>query len=210
MNWGALVLVLVGSYATAKLVSMARREESYKYAGLAAAGILFVITQLGVLVQSTTADSITALSLISEWGHILSLAFVLSALAIFIRDSKPVFAQFPLIYTALPVLIVLSYFMVIDTYALKNWLVSIYQGGAIVVGILMYSVYWYRKEIYVIVFAGTILLLIAYVLYWFVPPVGTNYPWIWQLVLSAGILTLVTGYENVLRITRSEKRATLE
>lgn len=210
MDWGSLLLALAAVYATVKLSLIARGEQNIKFLGLALASGLFMMSVFSLFVQSATSTSISAFLVISEWGHILSLAFILSALAVFIRESKPVFAQFPLVYTALPVLIVISYYVVIDTYALKTWLISIYQGGAIVVGLLMYSVYTYRRGIYRWVLLGTVLMLLSYLLYWFIPGISSEYAWIWQIVLAAGVFTVIYGYEQVLKVKQGERRATLE
>lgn len=198
MDWATFVFIFVGGYVALKLIGLAESRGRIKYLGLTIAAVLFFIMQATAFISGfVDSASVTNISnFIFEWGHITCLAFVLSALAIFIRESKPVFAQFPMLYTALPLMIVVSYILVKDTYALKNWLIAIYQGGAITVALLMYSVYTYRRNQYAIILAGVILLLFSYLLYWYVPNVQTAYNWIWQLLLAAGMVTTVLGYEN--------------
>lgn len=196
MSWSAVMLLIVGLFAGFKCLGFSKGRENLKFLGLTVAAFLFALTQFSIWLDSVVDGSNTFYaSQIVEWGHILLLSFVLSSLAIFIRQSKPVFAQFPLIYAGLPFLIVISYFLVKDTYALKEWLISIYQGGAILVGLLMYSVYSYRDQRHWVILAGMVLFTGVYVVYWYVPEVQQFNEWIWKSLLAVSIITLVYGYE---------------
>ncbi len=198
MDWATLVLIFVGGYVAVKLIGLAESRGRIKFLGLTIAAVLFFAMQTAAFINSfADSASVTNISnFIFEWGHITCLAFVLSALAVFIRESKPVFAQFPMLYTAFPLLIVISYILVKDTYALKNWLIMIYQGGAITVALLMYSVYTSRRNQYAVILAGVVIFLFSYLLYWYVPDVQTSYNWSWQLLLAAGMSTTLWGYEK--------------
>lgn len=199
MQWDAFLLGSIGLYATVKLFLLYRILDRFKFLCLAIASSFFVIIQVGIIVNGLVSASHLSVytSAVVEWGHILCLAFILSALTVFIRESKPVFAQFPMLYSALPLLIVLSHVLVTDTYAIKQWLISIYQGGAILVALLMYSVYSYRKDKYVPILGGTGLFLITFVLFWYVPGMKESYEWLWKLLLGLSMLTYVYGLESV-------------
>lgn len=199
MQWLALVLVLIGGYATVKLINFSREGNRLKFLGLTIASVIFSIIFLANAAAGFTNNS--DLKFISdtldEWGHVLSLAFILSSLAIFIRESKPVFAQFPLPYTALPLLIVISYVLVQDTYAIKEWLLFIYQGGAILVALLMYSVYTYRDNDYAYIMSGIILFGVCYTLFWYLPVIHESNPWLWQVLLGISIILTIFGYDRI-------------
>lgn len=186
-------------YATVKLYLLFRSQNRLKFLGLTIAGFFFAAIQVVTVVNGFMAtQNFSAYSLLLvEWGHILCLSFILSALAVFIRESKPVFAQFPMVYSALPLLIVVSYILVTDTYAIKQWLISIYQGGAILVAVLMYSVYSYRKKEYVPVLGGVSLFFITFILFWYIPGVKESYGWIWKLMLGLSVLAFIHGLESV-------------
>lgn len=179
--------------------------------GLSIAALVLAITQLSLVIDGLLG--IYNLTLYSgifiEWGHIIALSFVLSSLSIFIRQSKPVFAQFPLVYTALPLLIVFSYFLVQNTYALKEWLLSIYQGGAILVAMLMYGIYSYREERYKYILVGIIFFLITFILFWYIPGIRENYAWIWKCILGLSLITTLYGYEHA-QVEHDNKRASLQ
>jgi len=198
MVWATFLLALASAYVAAKLIGLTNNRARLKFLGLTIATSILTIIQLGLLinnfVENTTVEIVT--QFIQEWGHVVSLAFVLSSLAVFIRESKPVFAQLPLLYTAFPLLIVISYILVHDTYALKRWLIAIYQGGAILVSLLMYSVYTYRRKEYTMVLLGVVLFLLSYGLFWYVPGISSAYQWIWKLLVGTAMVVTVLGYEQ--------------
>lgn len=198
MIWATLFLFFVSGYVAAKLFRLTNKRGRLKYLGLTIASVIVAVMQASILMDSLTADPgiTTATQFIVEWGHVISLAFVLSSLAIFIRESKPVFAQFPMIYTALPLLIVISYLLVQNTFALKTWLLIIYQGGAIIVALLMYAVYTYRRKEYVFILGGAVIFLITYIIYWSLPVIQESYSWGWKLLVGAAMLLSISGYEQ--------------
>ncbi|MGK7370095.1 MAG: hypothetical protein ACNS64_07750 [Candidatus Halalkalibacterium sp. M3_1C_030] len=201
MEWDALLLSLIAFYCGFKCYSYTEGSDSLKFLGISIAAFVFAMTQFSVVLDGwLDAFGLTLYSGIAvEWGHIISLAFVLSALAVFIRQSKPVFAQFPLVYAALPLFIVLSYVLVANTYALKDWLLSIYQAGAILVALLMYSVYTYREQRYIYILGGIILFLITFLLYWYVPGISDNTSWLWKTFLGLSFLLTLYGYEYAMK-----------
>lgn len=198
MPWATFLLIVVSGYVAIKLVGLTNKRGRLKFLGLTIAASIFTIMQLSIFLDVLVKDPgfTSAVELIVEWGHVTCLAFILSSLAIFIRESKPVFAQFPLLYTGLPLLIVISYILVKDTYALKTWLIAIYQGGAITVSLLMYSVYTYRRNEYATILSGISVFLICYLLFWYVPGIKESYAWIWKILVGAGMVVTVLGYEQ--------------
>lgn len=198
MVWATVLLMIISGYVAAKFFVLTNKRGRLKFLGLTVASVIFTVMQFSVLLNHLMVDpNVTVASeFILEWGHITSLAFILSSLAIFIRESKPVFAQFPMIYTALPLLIVISYLLVQDTYAIKTWLLIIYQGGAITVALLMYSIYTYRRPKYAFILAGVIIFLISYILFWSISEVQDSYQWIWKLLVGAAMIISILGYEQ--------------
>ncbi|NIT56678.1 MAG: hypothetical protein GWN00_10725 [Aliifodinibius sp.] len=198
MIWATLLLIFISGYVAAKFFTLTNKRGRLKFLGLTVASIIFTIMQLSVLMDylMTGPNVTTAAEFIVEWGHVTSLAFVLSSLAIFIRESKPVFAQFPMIYTALPLLIIISYLLVQDTYAIKTWLLAIYQGGAITIALLMYAVYTYRRTEYALILCGVIVFLICYILFWTISEIQDSYQWIWKLLVGVAMITSILGYEQ--------------
>lgn len=195
MSWPSLLLFVTGIYATVKLYRLSRLSGRYKFWGLLGGAFLFTVVEGAMLMGPLIPEAV--LSGILEWGQVAILTLILCALALFVRESKPVFARFPLVYTMLPLLVLLSYYLVRDTYVLKEWLLSIYQGGALMVAALMYLVYGFRREGYGPVLTAVGLFGLTFAGYWFVPGVAGDYSWSWKIVLAASIVTLIWGYEQL-------------
>lgn len=198
MPWADYLLTLTGGYAAYELIKFARGRGRLKFLGLTIAACIFTFMQFTVVLGGIfdTGGINTVVSFIMEWGHLICLAFILSSLAVFIRESKPVFAQFPLVYTALPLCIIISYFFVLDSIILREWLFFLYQGGALLVALMMYGVYTYRVDKYIFILAGVVLFFLCYILYWSIPELRKSMTWIWKLVMAAGILTSIFGYKR--------------
>lgn len=195
MYWLTTSLFIIAIFAAWKCYRLGRENGRLKFAGFALAAGLFALTQLALLFEGVLSSAVV--SLVVEWGHVLCLAVVLSALAVFVRESKPDFARYPLLYTGLPLFIVISHFLISDTYALKTWLLSMYQGGAVAVALLMYSVYTWRSDIYRRVLGATVLFTLTWITFWFLPLPEPLLAWIWQILLGASILTFVIALEQV-------------
>lgn len=195
--WVDILLIFIGLYASFELIKFARGRGRLKFLGLTVAAGIFAFLEFIVVLDSLfTSSTFAAIaSFIIEWGHLFCLAFVLSSLAIFIRESKPVFAQFPITYTAFPLFIVISYFFVLDNIVLKEWLFFFYQAGALVVALMMYGVYTYRLNKYIYILAGVILFLISFITYWSFSGDAVLYASSWKYFISIAILTTVFGYK---------------
>ncbi|MBK98120.1 MAG: hypothetical protein CL672_04920 [Balneola sp.] len=74
------------------------------------------------------------------WGNFVSISLVLSALFVIIRDSKPVFARFPIYLTMLPLSGIIFFATIPTSYAIKDILELIMQAGAVLVALLLFCV----------------------------------------------------------------------
>ena len=193
MQWGFLLLALVGCFATVVSLRIHKKTRRLKFLGLFWAALLFVAVSVAIILQPIISNNFISflLAQLSEWGHIYSLALILSSLLLFVRESKPEFSRFPVSYVIFPILIVFSYLLVYNTVVLKKWLISIYQGGAVVVSMLIYGIYSYREQIYQRTFVGSVLLFFSYLAFYLLPD---SYKIIWQLFLVAGIAIVFAGY----------------
>ena len=77
---------------------------------------------------------------VETWGNFVSISLVLSALFVIIRDSKPMFARFPIYLTLLPLSGIIFFAVIPTSYAIKDILEIIMQAGAIVVALLIFGV----------------------------------------------------------------------
>ncbi|MDZ7693752.1 MAG: hypothetical protein U5K69_21975 [Balneolaceae bacterium] len=198
MAWDSFLLLLVGVFATVKISQFSYRQMSLKYLSFSLAALFLTLSQANIWLSSIIRgyDSLVDLPLIIELGSIISLSFLLCGLAVFIRESKPVFAQFPLVYTAAPLILIISYIFVKDSFAIKEWLMSIYQGGALLVALMMYGAHTYRRSFYSYLLGATILYTLSFVSYWLLYDILGSYSWIWQLLFGISIIVTVKGFEK--------------
>lgn len=192
MIWGPLILVIAGSFAAGTAYYLHQLTDRVKFLGLMLAAVCFVAVEAAVISRMLIDNQISYLIThqIIEWGHIYALALTLSSLLLFVRESKPEFSQFPILYATLPFITIVSYLLVYDTVMLKDWLLSIYQGGAVIVAVLIYGIYSYRNAVYRTQAIGAILFFSSFL----ASLIFFGYPLIWQLLLAAGIITTFSGY----------------
>lgn len=193
MQWILLLLMLSGCFAVAVSFHLHRKTDRLKFMGLFWASFLFVAVNLALILEPIFVGGWTTFIIdqVKEWGKVYSIALVLSSLLLYVRESKPEFSRFPLLYVSFPLVVVISYLLVYDTVLLKNWLLGIYQGGAAVVAVLIYGIYYYREPIYQTVFLGSLLFLITYFIYIVLPK---SYSYIWQIGLILSVITVFAGY----------------
>lgn len=146
--------------------------------------------------------------LVFEWSKLIAIITYISGLLALIRESKPVFARFPVFLTALPFFSILFFPLMIETYIIKDLLNAIYQGGALLVtGLILFVNFRHSsKRIYHI--AAVSAAILAYVLYWlYFNRTAENLIWISEILLAFALVLatfqLISSYtEN--KFTQSE------
>lgn len=128
-----------------------------------------------------------------EWGKLISITVYISGLLVLIRESKPIFARFPQYLTALPFVSFLFFPIIVDSIVIKDLLNAIYQGGAIIVTMLVFTLNQAKKNKRRYYVLGLSLVGLAYLTYWlyFNRNTMAYYGWISEILLSAGILITV-------------------
>lgn len=125
-----------------------------------------------------------------QWGKLISITFYISGLLVLIRESKPVFARFPIYLTTLPFISFIFFPLIVDSIVIKELINAIYQGGALVVTVLIFTLNQAResKRRYYII--GIFCIGAAYLSYWIVLKQFDmeEFLWISEILLSIGIL----------------------
>ena len=143
--------------------------------------------------------------LVGEWTQISSVAFILCGLTLLIRLSKPQFARFPITFTALPLLIIATYPLAIETVMIKKWLLGIYEGGAIIAAILIFSMKSARNRNFILLLLGSVVLSASYALYWF-PILHSEFHFYWYLAFAVGLYLSVRGVDRAYPLPKNEYR----
>lgn len=194
MNWPGLLLSIV---MMAGALIFRRRyidsEGQPEYGTFAVACLLFFLASLSlnykIILDAETYQY--AAQLFMEWSRISAVAVGMSGLIFLIRDAKPEITRFPVLFCWTPLLLIPFYAMVVNTIFLKEILLGIYEGGSILVALLMYGLFLARDRKYLIAVSGLLILLAGYILMWVlrladpsIQPV--DFSWTYQLVLAWG------------------------
>ncbi len=124
-----------------------------------------------------------------QWGKLVAVTFYISGLLVLIRESKPIFARFPLYLTALPFVSFLFFPLIIDSIVIKDLINAIYQGGALAVTVLVFTINQARKRRRRYYIIGLSSIGFSYLAYWLVFNRTTpELIWISEILLSVGIL----------------------
>lgn len=127
---------------------------------------------------------------IVEWTKIVSISFILVVTAILIREMKPTYARYPVLFSYVPLLIIAVYPFISDAAILKNVLNQLLQGGAIVVAILLYLSMYKSLSKHFLYILGILLFAFSFGFYWYSGNYSSLYSWAWQLPLSMGIVII--------------------
>lgn len=199
--WFDFLSFLVCLYATIKFYRKLIRTRELIFASFTIStlsmSVYFLTAQLFILIGGNLPISEYYLAMTKEWSGIVSISFTLVGLAILIRNAKPEFARFPLSFTALPLLLIAVHPLAMDTIVLKYWLIGIYQGGAILISFLMYSVITMHDKKFMLILASVVLYALSFATFWFADPILTPVltNWIWKPIFSGATLLAVYGYD---------------
>lgn len=128
-----------------------------------------------------------------RWGKLVAITFYISGLLVLIRESKPVFARFPIYLTALPFVSFLFFPLIIDSIVIKDLINAIYQGGALAVTVLVFTLNQARQKGRRYYIIGLSFISAAYIGYWlyFNRITNPDLTWITEILLSVGILVVL-------------------
>ncbi len=200
LNWTYILYLSVGIPALINLFIIARKDNSLS--------VLMFSISLGAFLTGVGLDySFTdTLHTAREWGDLIAVITMLSGLFIEIRDSKPVFARFPLYLTFIPFITILFYPLVIDSDVIKELLQRIYQGGAILVAILVIAInqLLYKQRGFLV--SATLIMLFSYISFWFMNDLG-KFPGkeLGRIIFSFGIIVATIGFKKISESINSKK-----
>lgn len=200
-HWALLGLAFISTYAVYSFYRVLSIRRSLQHILYFCTSVLFVLTLIMKVVVTLPQWPVSIDSgYVTDTFQILSIACLLSALAVVVRDSKPIVTRFPLALSFIPFLLVPSHLIVSHTFVLKELLFRIYEGGAIVVGILIYGLFASADKRYLNVVAGILLFAIALALDALTMPWVVSAWIIWGMFAIAVIL-ISKSYKTIIRTT---------
>lgn len=142
--------------------------------------------------------------IIMDWSRVISISFIMSSLAVLLWMSKPVFARFPFIFCSLPLLFILVFPFIVESSALRELILALFQGGAIAIGIMLYALKATRNPDSYYVMGGAFIFLITFLLHWVPIQIITMPVWAIQLFIATAILLITYGFAKLLESEKTE------
>ncbi len=185
-SWLSLLNVLVLLFSLYQLATVIAVKRSSFLILLSSALLTYLTSNIIYLIDDALIVAIRFL-------NTASLVCILSALFNLIRESKPIFARFPTILGYLPLVILLFIPLVLDQPVIYNLILGTFQGGALIVSILIFSINQKNQNNYLLLIIGTIVCLIAFILFWMVPLTELQITVVTELLLITGVLLISLG-----------------
>jgi hypothetical protein len=201
INWINILLIISGCISSILLFNVAYKAKSLS-------NLFFGLSILFLLVGIITGMIVTDYTdVANEWGELLAMTSLLCGLFVKTRNSKPIFARFPLPMTLLPILGVLFYPMINQADVIKELLWITYQGGALIVALLVISINHFLYKHRTLLLLACFILAISFALYWFISISDTLFTQNIALALFAlGMLVGSIGFKKV-AITKIENQS---
>lgn len=185
-SWLSLLNVLVLLFSLFQLVTVIIVKKSSFLILLSSALLTYLISNVIYLIDDALVIAIRFL-------NAASLVCILSALFNLIRKSKPIFARFPTILGYLPFVILLFIPLILDQSVIYNLILGTFQGGALIVSILIFSINQKNEKNYSLLIIGTLVCLIAFIFFWMIPLTDIQSTVVTELLLIAGVLLISLG-----------------
>lgn len=190
------LLLMASAFASFMLFEKARKSNNDLYIIYGITSVLIFVTFLATPIKliSDHFNFVFPYDAYVDWGRVVSIAALMSGLIEFIRNSKPEFARFPRFFIGLPVLLVVTYPLIMNTIVLKEWLIAIYEGGCLLVAFLMHFMHIRKRREHIYILSGLVMLLLTYILYWFSKGYIYDYDLFWQTGLLISIIIITAGF----------------
>jgi len=185
-SWLSLLNVLVLLFSLYHLITVITIKKSSFLILLSSALLTYLISNVVYLIDDSLIIAIRFL-------NTASLVCILSALFNLIRESKPIFARFPAILGYLPFVILLFIPLVLDQSVIYNLILGTFQGGALLVSILIFSINQKNQKNYFLLIIGTFVCLISFTFFWMIPLTDDKITVITELLLITGVLIISLG-----------------
>ncbi|MCH8567735.1 MAG: hypothetical protein LAT67_05705 [Balneolales bacterium] len=208
MEYTGLLLSISLIYGVARFSFLFYHERNLKFAKWSLAFLFYALSSMGWIFYANNAslDTILSYRYLADWFQVCGVSFLLIALGTENWQDRPPVARFPYIFIYSPVLLILTFFLVHDTIYMKNLLIGIYEGGALFVALFIFGLYTSRNIDFLYTLLGLVILLLAFVVYWFPGGAAAGASWVWKLIACIGILCFITGY--LLAYNKMEKEET--
>lgn len=137
-------------------------------------------------------------SVISTWSARLATGLTLLAIAHTMRQLKPVYARYPVLFAYVPIAILGVFPVIEDSYVLIRIVYIMVFGSAILVLLLMaINQAMNRDSSAIVFFLGILLITSSYVLEWFLTPFSGRHPWTVHIGMTLAIPSFIYVVHNL-------------
>ena len=151
-----------------------------------AAGTVILI--LSFLEEFLTYVDIPNREVIAEYMAIVMMVLLLILILMSIRRLRPEISRYPYPFVYLPAAILLFYPLIQGTEALTHLILMIIQGGSVLALLFLTVAHFSLFEKKWIAVITVLSFFGAYVLFWYAPMFMTIQQWMWQSLLSVGMI----------------------
>lgn len=210
MNWyltAALNLVVL--YTMVRFLLILKEERNTKFIWWAVSALFYFLSSSSwFVIDFNLIDEQTFLRLnLQGWTQVSAVSFLLVALSIENWEDRPPVARYPYTFNFSALILIPAYLLLYQTVYLQEVMIGIYEGGAILVGLLLFGLFTSKMFEYIYSFLGIVLILLGFVVYWFPAETVLSFPWIWKIITITGVLIFVSGYQFVIKQIRLESES---
>jgi len=195
LDWQSLLAAIASYTVTVILIRHGYHRGASTAFALAAtlmAGLSYTIDLIIRLldVQATITQSL------SDLMWLMVAALLLVSLANFLREDKPPFARYPFFFTLLPLIVLPVYPFISDTVVIKNWVLALYQLGALIISGLLFSLMSAKDKTFRLIIAAVALFAFAWLSKWIIVFHDSG-RWVYTVCVILGmILASKTFYDK--------------
>lgn len=187
--------------AISSVVSLSILRETLMQQGRAGQAliIVLVLTIVGYSVSSIGSifDSLAMFaSIVSDLCWISQASFLLTSLANFLREDKPTYARYPVLFTYLPMIILPVYPFILDTIVIKDWVLALYQLGSIIITGLLLGLLATRESMFFIIFIPWFIFTLVWLLNWIFEPIWFPET-VKSIVIAFGIIFFSKTFKDI-------------
>lgn len=197
LQWNSILVLISVSVAGYFIFKSTLNKKSLPY-GL----FLLSLSFLGAANITYLIDS--ELNSVLKWFNMLSLVSVLSGLFAYVRESKPVFARFPLYLVFIPFVTPFFYPLVIETLVISNLLIGTYQVGAALVALMMLGTKQAKEGNHWLEISGLIIICFSIASRWLSNETFSANIELSEILMSIGIIIISKGIYDKNKLTHEQ------
>jgi hypothetical protein len=192
LDWQSLIAAIASFVAAILLIRIGYlKKESTAFAIVATlvSGVVFATGFIFSMLdfRSPLSQSIT------DFGWLSVAALLLVSLANFLREDKPPFARYPFFFTLLPLIVLPVFPFIADTVVIKNWVLALYQFGALMIAALLFTLMSLRDRSVLLVILAIAMFAIAWLTKWIIAFQDSG-SWIYTASVIVGMILATKSF----------------